>query len=257
VLFRAAAQARGDFDYERRLGGADGDSRWIRLCGRALSDEAGQVVRCVGFMRDVTGLHTLRESEERLRFVVAATHDGVWELDVPTGRIWWSDDMLAMLGLARDRCPQDLDAALALVHPDDRQILRAALDDAATSRRPPRRQTVRMRHSGGGWRQIESWTVAETDPESGDATRIAAIVHDLTDAARRDDEDHELARALNNSVLEPIETAARHAKMAALALGASPGRAGDLIDVSSAHLGRARDAVEALIHSELSRRDAD
>jgi hypothetical protein len=60
-------------------------------------------------------------------------------------------------------------------------------------------------------------------------------------------------------VLEPIDSAARHVKMAALALGKSPARAGELIDVSSAQLDRARDAVEALIHSELlhSRRDGD
>src|SRR5215216_3589462 len=67
VLFRAAALADGDFDYERCLSGADGDSRWVRLSGRAMSDEAGQVVHCVGVMREVTAEHRLRESEERLR----------------------------------------------------------------------------------------------------------------------------------------------------------------------------------------------
>lgn len=252
-LLGAAAAAGGDFDYEHLLTTAGGDSRWVRLCGRAVSDEAGEVVRCVGVMREVTDEHRLRESEERLRFVVSATHDGVWELDVPTGRLWWSDELLATLGLARDRGPRDLDAALALVHPDDREMARAVIETVVAGCAGPRRGTVRMRASDGGWRQIESWAVAATDPESGDATRLVAIVQDRTDAARGGDDARELARRLNESVLEPLGIAARHVKLAALALGSSPGEAGDLIDVSSVHLGRARDAVEEVIQSALLR----
>jgi hypothetical protein len=98
---------------------------------------------------------------------------------------------------------------------------------------------------------------AATDPESGEATRIAGIVRDQTDAARLGDRSHNLAGRLNDSVLEPLETAARHVKLAAVAVGSSPERVGDLIEFTSAHLDRARDAVEELIQSDLLRRLGD
>jgi PAS domain-containing protein len=252
LVFRPSAQAGGEFKYDRRLTYADGDARWIRVCGCAVSDEAGQVVRCVGVMRDVTDEHRLRESEQRLRFVLSAAHDGVWEIDVPTGRMWWSDDMLAMLGLPRDRCPQDVEAALAHVHPDDRAVAFGGPGDARSGPPTVRQRIVRMRDGGGGWRAVESWTVVETEPESGHVRRIAGIVHDRTHATRADDP-RALARLLNNSVLGPIEAAARQVKMAALAVGLSPEQAGALIEASSAELGRARDAVEEVIQSELLR----
>jgi PAS domain S-box-containing protein len=246
LVFRAAAEAGGDFDYEYRLPYASGDWRWIRLRGFALTDDAGRVVRCVGLMRDVTEERKLRESEERLRLVVTGTHDGVWEFDARSGRLWSSDELLAMLGLARGGAPQDLAAAFALVHPDDLPAARRKFEEARSGRRTPIRGTARVRHSAGGWRRVEAWAVPVKDPEQTDVvTRIVGIVHDRTDAPAHGD----LARILNNSVLHPIETAARHMKMAAVELSASPERAGDLIDVSSAHLSRVRDVVEDLILS--------
>jgi PAS domain S-box-containing protein len=253
TMFRIAVAAQDGFDYEHRLTTVDGDARWVRLSGRALRDDAGEVVRCVGVMREVTDEHRLRESEERLRVVVSAAHDGVWELDVPSGRLWWSDDMLATLGVARDRCPRDLETALDLVHPEDREIARAQLAEVVAGRSPARRRTVRMRGGDGGWRQIEAWAVAATDPESGDAARVVGIVHDRTDAGRREDRSRELARRLNESVLAPLEVAVRHVKLAALALGSTPAEAGDPIDVSAAQLDLARDAVEDVIQSVLLR----
>jgi len=253
VVFRAAAAAHGGFDYEHRLTTADGDSRWVRLCGRALLGDAGEVVRCVGVMREVTDEHRLRESEERLRLVVSATHDGVWELDVRSGRVWWSDEMLATLGVARDHAPRDLDAALALVHPEDRETARSGLAKVVAGGPAVRRATIRMLGGEGGWRAIESWTVVETDPASGDATRVVGIVHDRTDTARPGDRSRELTRSLNESVLEPLEIALRHVKLAALALGSTPADAGELIDVSAAQLDRARDGVEDVIQSVLLR----
>jgi PAS domain-containing protein len=250
-VLRTAVEAQDDFDYEHRLTTANGESLWIQLCGRAIRDEAGAVVRCVGLMREVTDEHRLRESEARLRLVVAATHDGFWELDLPTGRVWWSDEMLATLSLARERCPRDLDAVLALVHPDDRPLARAGIENVVSGRMGPGRGTVRMRRSEGDWREIESWAVLETDPESGDAMRLMGIVRDRTDRVGRDNPSRELGRRLNDGVLAPLDVATRHVKLAAVALASSPGEAGDLIDVSSVQLGRARDTVEAVIQSLL------
>jgi hypothetical protein len=175
-------------------------------------------------------------------------HGGVWELDVRSGRMCCSDELLATLGLDRDRCPRDLQMALALVHPDDRRKARGGLEKVVADRTALRGEAVRMRGGAGDWREIQCWAVVETDPRSGEPTRIVGIVHDRTNAPSCAAGSHELARRLNDSVLEPLDVAVRHVKLAAVALASSPGTAGDLIDVSAVHLDRARDAVEDLMH---------
>jgi PAS domain S-box-containing protein len=251
LLFRGAADMGGEFAHEHRLRHADGGWRWIRLCGRAVADETGRMVRCVGVVCDITEERRLRESEERLRRVVSATHDGVWEIDLGCGRLWWSDGMFSLLGLDSDSMPEDIDAARALVHPEDLPVLRAALEHARSSEGGAARGLVRLRHSSGAWREVESWAVAETDPTTGDVTRIAGLVHDRTDRVGPAEQLRTLARTLSESVLSPVDVAAGQLKMAALELAVSPERAGDLIDTSSAHLTRVRDAVEELILSRL------
>jgi PAS domain-containing protein len=246
-LFRRAAETGGEFEHEYRLRHTRGDWRWIRLCGRALCDDDGRVVRCVGVICDVTDERRLRESEQRLRLAMSAAHDGMWELDVRSGRLWWSDGMFALLGLGDETMPQDVDAACALVHPDDLPTLR---DDFRRAGGSPVRGSMRLRHGNGGWRRVESWAVAETDPATGVVTRVAGLVHAPTDGASAD-RSGAVAQTLSEAVLGPVESAAAQLKLAAVELSASPERAGELLDASAAHLSRARDAVEELILAEL------
>ena len=50
---------------------------------------------------------------------VAAAGDGVWDWDVPTGRVFFSHRWKAMLGYADDEIGGALDEWKCRVHPDD------------------------------------------------------------------------------------------------------------------------------------------
>jgi len=62
----------------------------------------------------------LRQLEDRLRVVAAATNDIVWEWDIRTNKVWFSANLQPILG----HSPQDIGAAherwLDLIHPDDK-----------------------------------------------------------------------------------------------------------------------------------------
>jgi PAS domain S-box-containing protein len=62
----------------------------------------------------------LRESEEHLRLVIAASNDGIWENDFLTGELKWSDRMYEMLGLDRRSFVPTVDSLTALLHPNER-----------------------------------------------------------------------------------------------------------------------------------------
>ena len=62
----------------------------------------------------------LRESEERFRLTLDATNDGIWDWNIPTGRIFFSPRCYTMLGYEPDEMPGSYATWRSLIHPEDR-----------------------------------------------------------------------------------------------------------------------------------------
>lgn len=71
----------------------------------------------------------LRTSEERTRLAMEATGIGLFDWNLQTGRVWWSDTMRALLGWGPEGEP-DIDAFLAVVHTEDRRAVSEAIGRA-------------------------------------------------------------------------------------------------------------------------------
>lgn len=65
----------------------------------------------------------LRESDERQHYALSAACMGVWEVDLATDRITWSESMAPVFGLTSDQAPATVEEFLLLIHPDDRQAV--------------------------------------------------------------------------------------------------------------------------------------
>jgi PAS domain S-box-containing protein len=78
----------------------------------------------------------LRESEERLRMATQTGSVGVWDWDIGRNRVSWTDSLYAIHGLQ----PEDFDGTVegfaALVHPDDRERIAAAIRSALADETP-------------------------------------------------------------------------------------------------------------------------
>ena len=74
----------------------------------------------------------LRLSEARLGLAAESAGAGLWDLDIPTGRIWATPHAKALYGFDPD-AEVDLEAVLAVVHPDDAGRLRGTVARVAAS----------------------------------------------------------------------------------------------------------------------------
>ena len=133
---------RGDYENEFRIRRYDdGSERWIALRGRVLFDAAGKPVRVLGVLLDITerkrAEEVVRRSEAALRLAIETTGLGLWEYDILTGKLTWSERTKAFYGLPPD-AEITYEAYVAMVHPEDRErsvaVYRAALDPAGDGR---------------------------------------------------------------------------------------------------------------------------
>ena len=78
----------------------------------------------------------LQDRDDLLELVLAASRTGIWEWDVVTGTLTWSNQISLQHGFAPGEVPKDYDAYLATLHPDDRDAVRASVQNALRSHEP-------------------------------------------------------------------------------------------------------------------------
>jgi formate hydrogenlyase transcriptional activator len=74
----------------------------------------------------------LRESEERLSLAADSAGAGLWSLNLATGQYWLTGKTRELFGLAPDE-ELTFDRFLSLVHPEDRDAIRATLETVVQS----------------------------------------------------------------------------------------------------------------------------
>ena len=168
------------------LTSADGRSIWIRLDRVPFPNpETGET--CVYSMaQNVTDIYAaeraLRQSEERFDLAVKGSGVGIWDWDLENGTFFWSARCLEILGIDGDSLVGRPDTFWDLLHPDDRDRVKAARE-AHFERREPYDVHFRVRRTDGTYRWIESRGQALRDSH-GKATRFIGSADDITQRRR-------------------------------------------------------------------------
>ncbi len=123
-------------EYPARLRCKDGSIKDVLIDSSVLfRGEEFVHTRC--FTRDVTEQRQAREalasSEERLRLALDAGRMGVWDWNVRTGELKWSDSLEPLHGLAPGTFGGTFDHFRQLIHPEDRETVNVAIRQAMDS----------------------------------------------------------------------------------------------------------------------------
>ncbi|HKQ88702.1 MAG TPA: EAL domain-containing protein [Candidatus Acidoferrales bacterium] len=122
----------------------------------------------------------LKESEERYALAARGANDGLWDWNLATNVIYFSDRWKAMIGYAEDEMGDKPEEWFDRVHTDDRQRM---LDEMASHQKgqTPHFESVhRIRHKDGTFRWMLSRGLAVRD-RSGKPVRMAGSQTDITE----------------------------------------------------------------------------
>ena len=131
-------------------------------------------------LRRDEAVRALSETEERWRLALDAAGDGVWDWDVPTGKVHFSSNWKSMLGYAGTEVSASLEEWRSRIHPDDLASTLAAVDEARMGRVPQYRAEYRMRTREGQWKWILSRGMVFERDAKGSAVRMLGTVADLS-----------------------------------------------------------------------------
>lgn len=158
-------------------------NRWFEI--QASFADAGSLAI---FFRDITERKLaqmgLAESEERLRFALNGASAGLWDRDLVTGQLTWSDEFYEINGVDRS-LPPDRENLLLSVHPDDRTTVEQAYLNSKLDGENMDLQyrTIHPRH-GVRWIAARGRTLLDS---AGQPVRASGIVLDITERKKAEE----------------------------------------------------------------------
>jgi len=182
-LWRHALATGEQYEVEYRLRHRSGEYRWVLGRALAVRDAQGRIVRWMG---TCTEIHQQKRNEEalldaqlRLSASLVAADIGTWTYDLRTDRVYADRNLARMFGVdERQAAGGHIDNYLAAVHPDDVAQTQAAIRQAIVEGGAYECH-YRLRHPGGGWRQVLARGKISFD-DAGQPAWLPGIVLDVT-----------------------------------------------------------------------------
>jgi diguanylate cyclase (GGDEF)-like protein/PAS domain S-box-containing protein len=122
----------------------------------------------------------LRASEERYALAAKGANDGLWDWEVTTGHLHYSERWKSIVGCEDHEIGTSAEEWFGRVHPEDLPGLRRDLDDHLSGRTPHFQSEHRMRHQSGAFRWVLTRGLAVRD-SNGVALRMAGSQSDITE----------------------------------------------------------------------------
>ncbi|WP_019202982.1 EAL domain-containing protein [Tsukamurella sp. 1534] len=157
---------------------------------------SGDVVGLIGISRDITATRRdqalLRHVEARWQFAIDGAGDGIWDWDVGSGTVFYSQQWKAMLGYSDEDVGTSVEDWAGRVHPDDYVRCWEIISQVVRGEVAEFRFEHRMRTKDGSWRWIHDRGRAMEIGPSGLPSRLIGTHTDITDRRSSEEEIREL-----------------------------------------------------------------
>lgn len=135
--FRTAIRLREPFELQHRFRAPAGQIGWLYTRAVPVLDDAGTITEWFGMATDITEQRNVEEQlahgAQMLRVAVEIGRVGLWDWNVETGDLVWSDEHYRMEGFEVGEIVPTYEAWAERVHPDDRAATEARVAKAMQS----------------------------------------------------------------------------------------------------------------------------
>ncbi|PKL77990.1 MAG: hypothetical protein CVV27_04175 [Candidatus Melainabacteria bacterium HGW-Melainabacteria-1] len=137
---RQAIRAGRPFSGETLSIRKDGSPCWHLLTLSPVFDLLGKLTHFVALYTDVSELkkavEDLRQSDERFRLLASATHQAIWDWDMLSGQLDWSEGLQEIFGHQPSELQSVIDWRIEGIHPDDRPRVLASMQQVLSEEQP-------------------------------------------------------------------------------------------------------------------------
>ncbi|MDX2349091.1 MAG: PAS domain-containing protein, partial [Porticoccus sp.] len=178
------------YDVSYRLQTKQGEWKWFIARGESLRNDAGKSYRAAGSIADITeqkrAEEALQESDERFELASAGSGDGLWDLDVEGGRVWYSTAYRQLLGYEDENdYPGTLNTWIDGLHPEEKEATLKRFY-SHIEKGTPYDSEYRLITKQGEWRWFKVRCKSLRD-KSGKAYRVAGAITDITEKKRAEE----------------------------------------------------------------------
>lgn len=190
---------------------------------------------------------------ERYNLASVAARAGIWDWNLESGELFVDPNVKALLGYAEHEIPNDIEAWLGYVHPDDRVSVREKGRAHIEGISPEYCLEHRMLHKDGSvrWFMVRGAVIRAAD---GTPQRFVGIDTDITErkaleqriadmTARRE---VNAGRALHDELSQELTGIAMQLKVLARQLGADGSERVEALEIASAGLSKAINSTRRL-----------
>ena len=170
----------------------DGTRTALEVFGSPIKDEKGNVWASLVSFQDITERKQheilMTSLSQRLQLATSSAKLGVWDWNVRENIMLWDDRMFELYGITRDTFPNSIDAWMAGLHPEDKEISIAECQAALNGKKEFNTE-FRVLHPDGTVMHIRARGLVLFGTD-GTAERMLGINYDISELKRAEEEKH-------------------------------------------------------------------
>lgn len=175
-----------------RLINKNGDNIWVKDYTVIIRNKNNVITDYLGYLVDITELveteNALKESEARWKFAIDGSNLGLWDWNMITNEVYFSDYWKKMLGFEPDEIKNSLEEWDKRVHPKDKEKTFADINKHINGEAEIYKNEHRVETKNGSYRWILDRGKIVSRTEEGKPARMIGTHTDVTD--RRNYEDN-------------------------------------------------------------------
>lgn len=133
-------------------------------------------------------LKVLGISEERLKFALEGSNDGLWDWDLTTNQVYFSPRWKSMLGYEIEEIKGDFKEWEKLVHPDDVERVEKIIYEHIEGKSENYKSEFRMKTKNGNWLWILDRGKVVQHDKNGKPLRMVGTHTDITERKKIEEE---------------------------------------------------------------------